>query len=287
MKNTLTILIAATIGITISCSSDEKTIDRVFNDVERGVVLRTLHATNTFNFFDPNDDRFKFELGVEEQDQENGDLLSEVRIYQQFNDNTDDGADFSTDEVLIATIAKSEFGMSEFGLPTYSTEYLLSEALDFSNLDSGSYNGGDTFVYRLEAELTDGRVFSTDLGGTVSGGSFFSSPYTYTVGIKCIPVTPFSGDYELTMADSFGDGWNGAKITVTIDGVATEYTIDDGSAGSATITVADGASSLKFEFSGGDFDEEVTFSITDPFGNEAAAGGPSPPDGEIFLNICQ
>lgn len=283
----LLLLIAVIAFIIVSCESDDNTINKVTDEVERGAILRTLNSTNTFNFFDSNDERFKFELSIEAQDQQNGDLLSEIRIYQKFDDNNDDSVDNSKEEVLVATIPKSDFDTGSFGLPNHSTSYSLNDALMFSELSSGQYKGGDSFVYRLVAALNDGREFSNDVGGTVSGGSFFNSPFTYRVGIKCIPVTPFPGAYVITMKDSYGDGWNNAKITVTLNGAMTEYTIEDGAEGIATINVPQGSTELKFEFEGGDFESEVTFTITDPFGDDAATGGPSPADGEIFLNICQ
>ena len=102
----------------------------------------------------------------------------------------------------------------------------------------------------------------------------------------CIPIVPFSGDYGISMQDSYGDGWNGASIRVTIDGVATDYTIDDGSAGSATVTVPDGTTTLLFEFISGAWDSEVTFIITTPSGAIGIEAGPSPIAGEIALFLC-
>lgn len=49
-----------------------------------------------------------------------------------------------------------------------------------------------------------------------------------------------SCDYTLDLFDSFGDGWNGNTITITVNGVPTNYTINAGSAASFTIPVNHG-----------------------------------------------
>jgi len=279
------ILIISCIAI-VSCSEDDKTISVLLDDVERGAVLRTTNFTGTYNIFNTADDVFKFALSIEEQDQSGGDDVVEVRMYQSFKDNTDDGTDNSKPEVLVTTIPKSAMGTSENGFPTFSTGLLLSEALTLNSLDVSEVFGGDQFIYRLELDLSDGRTFTNNVGGTVSGGSFFSSPFAYTVTVKCVPVIPFEGDYLLNLKDSYGDGWDGAKITVTIDGVATDYTFTSGSAANFTVSVPSGTASLSFVYVSGSFEGEHSYVITGPFGVVAAEDGPAPSTGEIILNIC-
>jgi len=290
MKNfkIIVILLISSI-VTLSCSTDDKTLDNVLDNIERGAILRTTNSATTYNFFDTNDSFFKFEVGVEVQDVENGELASEIRMYQSFIDNTDDGTDNSKAEVLVSTVPASALGTSANGLPEFNTTILLSEALTLNGLSAGQYNGGDQFFYRFELELTDGRVFTNVVGGTVSGGSFFTSPFAYTVGIKCVPVIPFAGDYTLDLKDSYGDGWDGAFITVTIDGVSTDYDAGDGSGLVHIVTVPDGTASLVFEYTSGSFEGEHSYVITFTNGVDtviAAEDGPGPDVGTIFLNIC-
>ncbi len=276
-----------------SCSTDDKTIDGVFDGITNGAVLRTLSATNTFNFFNPNDTRFVFDVSLEEQDAEKGGLISEIRLYQSFVDNTEDATDNSKDEVLILTENGSGLTTSDFGLPQLDFSATLAEALANNGLADGEYFGGDAFNFRFELELTDGRIFTNNnLGGTVSGGSFFSSPFIYQVGLKCIPLTPFAGEYTFSLVDSFGDGWDGAFLTVTIDGGTPQtLTIDDGETAEFTINVPASTSELLIEYTPGSFESEHTFTIdydpmdgSDPL--EAASDGPGPASGEVFLNIC-
>ncbi len=274
-----------------SCSTDDKTIDGVLEGVTNGAVLRTISATNTFNFFDPNDTRFIFDISLEEQDAQNGDLIKEIRLYQSFTDNLDDGTDNSKDEVLILTESGSGLAVSDFGLPRLDFSATLADAVANNGLNAGEFNGGDAFTFRFELELTNGNVFSNNNAtGTVSGGSFFSSPFIYNVGLKCIPITPFPGEYTLDLVDSYGDGWDGAFITVTIDGISTDYTATGGGT-KHVVTVPNGATELIFTYTPGAFEGEHTYTIdydaldgSDSL--EAGKDGPGPAPGEIFLNIC-
>ena len=267
--------------IIYSCSTDDKTVDELFDTVERGAILRTLNFTNTYNIFDPTSTTFNFNVSVEAQ----GGDPAEIRLYQSFIDNTDDGTDNSKAEVLVSSMPGSSLTTGANGFPQFDATLDLSQAVSASGLAGGEYFGGDQFLYRFELELTDGRVFSTDVGGTVSGGSFFSSPFQYLVTIKCVPVTPFAGDYELQLVDSYGDGWDGAFITVTIDGVSTDYTAT-GSGTNHTVTVPGGTTTLTFTYTPGAFEGEHTYKIIGPFGEVAAEDGPGPAPGEIILNIC-
>lgn len=268
-----------------ACSSDDKSIDEVFDSVERGAILRTVSLNSgSYNAFD---DTSEFSVTLEEQDAQNGGLLDTVDVYVTFVDNSDDGIDTGVAEQLVETIPASAFSPSQFGLPEITYAKILSEISSSLGLTSDDYTGGDAFVYRFALNLTDGRTFtSTDVNGNVSGGSFFSSPFTYNVVVKCVPTAPVPGEYTINMNDAYGDGWNGAKLTVTIDGVATDYTLPSGSSGSETFTVPDGATEFFIVYSPGDWEVEVTYSIIAPNGDTAISDGPGPFVGELVLNIC-
>ncbi|MFO8086394.1 MAG: hypothetical protein R6T91_01135, partial [Bacteroidales bacterium] len=48
--------------------------------------------------------------------------------------------------------------------------------------------------------------------------------------------------HTLEMFDSYGDGWNGASVTVNVNGspVLTNHTLSTGSSGTATFTASTG-----------------------------------------------
>jgi hypothetical protein len=144
-----------------------------------------------------------------------------------------------------------------------------------------------TVVWHFTAD--DGRVFKAWSPSVCT--EFPGSNCSVNFGVVCAEEIENPGAnggvYEITMNDSWGDGWNGAKIRVTIDGTSTDYTLLVGSSGVATVNVPETATTLTFDFIKGSFDSEVTFSIKSPKGNVIASGGPSPAPGRIKLNLCK
>ncbi len=263
-------------------------VDQVIDNFTVGAVLRTRNQQGSpYNAFVPGS---VWTVTVEEQDEQFGGLLESVDLYISFTDNQDDPNDSSVPEQLLATFAASEFGTSSRGLPELTFTTTLQESATAVGIGTG-YSGGDVFSYRFVVNLTDGRSFTnTDANNGVLGGSYFSSPYKYDVTVACIPVGPVPGTYTLDMQDSFGDGWNGASIRVTVDGVATDYTITpaQGASNSESITIPATATTWSWEYVSGDWDSEVTYQLYAPNGKLAYADGPNPVIGDItdLFSIC-
>ena len=276
----------------VSCGEPDNAIYDVLDNSTRGAVLRTLErVNNNYSFTDLNS---KWEIIVEEQDMEDGELLDKVNVYVSYSDKTDDGVDNNKAEVLVKTIVASEFTTSPNGLPMTTIAISLTDALTAVGFDvNGSlYTPGDEFKYRLEVVLTDGRAFSSASASGSLQGSFFSSPFAYTAAIVCPPI---AGAYAINMQDSYGDGWQGGKIVCTIDDVRQEAFLADYwstglgpfSSGSDVITIPAGAASVYWEFEGDAYPSEVTFQIYGP--NSGAVvydSGASPAAGEITINYC-
>ncbi len=99
------------------------------------------------------------------------------------------------------------------------------------------------------------------------------NPSTSAVVMDC--------DYTLDLFDSFGDGWNGSILTVTVGGVSTDYTIDDGVGANFNVTFTQNEF-IQLSYSPGAFQGEVSYSILDPDGNEIFSDGPNPAVGDVF-----
>lgn len=286
MKKVSVFILALSTTFFVSCESDDKVVDQVLENFTSGAILRTRNIEgNPYNAFDASS---VFTVTVEEQDVEQGDLLSSVDLYMSFTDNQDDPNDASVAEQLVSTFAASDFATGSRGLPELTYTTTLAESATALGVGT-DYSGGDVFSYRFVVNLTDGTSWTNTNGnGNVLGGSYFSSPYLYNVVVACIPLGPVPGDYQLDMQDSFGDGWNGASIRVTVDGVATDYTIDDGLSASITFTIPDTATTVTFEYVSGDWDSEVTYQLFAPNGKLAFEDGPSPFVGDFSgnLSIC-
>lgn len=204
----------------IACDEDKTTVDTVFSDVQRGAIFRTISAKTTYNVFDDTDE---FRVTAEVEDHESGALLQDVDVFLSFVDNTNDGINNAKPEIQIGTIDASAFSTNNNGLPQTTYTLPLSQAASALGLVDGDFTGGDQFVFRFVLNLTDGRSFTnTNSAGTVTGGSFFRSPFRYNVGVICdLPTDIFVGNYQMEwvsgtfpafgVTTTFGDG----PVTIT------------------------------------------------------------------------
>ncbi|MBK8558064.1 MAG: T9SS type A sorting domain-containing protein [Lewinellaceae bacterium] len=101
----------------------------------------------------------------------------------------------------------------------------------------------------------------------------------------CLPSANAQCEYRLEMADSFGDGWDAAALTITTNGVATTYTLDnfndDGTDSTVVFLVTD-AAPLTFSWTQSPFyNSECSFEVYDYNGN-LVYGANNPGAGIIF-----
>lgn len=285
----ISILLAGTALLFAACSDGDTVFDQIISNEERGAVLRGFEvlsnqvaintATNTIN------DGENFSVVLQEQDQENGALLSALEVYVGYSDNTSDGANDKA-EVLAETIPASSFAKDEFGLPRITYEISGAAMQSAVGLADADLAGGDNFTVRFELVLTDGRRFTNAQNSGTITGSFFSSPFLYNVNVVCAPSVPTPGDWVFDLQDSYGDGWNGAYLSVMIDGTETQVTIDDGSAAQVIVPVPDGTEVISIMFVSGPWDVEISYQITSANSNEVASATPSPPAGVELLDYC-
>lgn len=213
MKN-FKILILFALGVFVSaCSVDDPLAVVTQETVARGAVLRTTN-TESAVFKATELDSF-WAISIEEQDLEDGDLLSSVEVYLTFVDNTDDGIENGVSETLYQSIPASAFASGVNGLPITDISITLQEAVTFFGLGPTDFTGGDSVTIRLDLMLTDGRSFTnTDATGNVSGGSFFSSPYRYQALLVCpLDNTLFDGTYTV-IDDAWADYTPGQTVPV-------------------------------------------------------------------------
>ncbi len=178
----------------------------------------------------------------------------------------------------------------------------IIEHVQSTNPVDAIYDNGDIVVDLLTDDVADGvktleviLVSASNAEGELAvgrGGTDLLKTTFITILDFCeLNATNIVGDWVLNMQDVFGDGWNGASVTVEIDGVGTNYdldtyTLDGGSTATVTITVPTGSTTLRFLFNSGDWDSEVTFQIISPNGNEIGSYGINPPIGELIVDAC-
>lgn len=296
MKNKL--IYFGLIAIILGCQEPDNAINDIFNTVEKGAVLRTISSGGEYNFYAP--DSSIFSATIEEHDAEDGALMQNVEIYVSLN---------GANETLFKTLQPSEFTTGPTGLPRTDFSVSLGDATSKLGLSSSQYSGGDAIVIRLQLNLTNGKKYSTD--GTTSSltGSYFSSPFEYNQVIKCIPLSAVPGIYTFELADSYGDGWQGSHVAVTVDGIVTNYGIPspyasdadrnailepytgNNSSGKAVLNIPVTAKTMKFEWISGDWPSECSYTIKftklDGSAAQNAINESNPAAGEKILSICQ
>lgn len=294
----IAIALLGLVTLVSACADADKVFDEVQADVTRGAVLRGFEIISTQLLFDTATnalvDGEEFSIVIQEQDQQNGALLSEVEVYVGYEDETEGGTDNDKSEVLLESLPASSFTTDEFGLPARSYSISASTLQSAVGLDNAEISGGDNFTVRFELVLTDGRRFTDAQNSGTITGSFFSSPFLYEVVVACAPSVPTPGTWMVNTTDTFGDGWNGGSLQIVLDGGAPIEiaNIDDGvrpfaeSVQDFTFEVPDGTQTISIIYESGDFDEEVEFIITSANMNVVSEQGPEPLTGSELLDFC-
>jgi len=130
-------------------------------------------------------------------------------------------------------------------------------------------------------------TLQVDLVVMDAGGATQTATQNYTITVLSGVDCPNECDYTLELIDVYGDGWNGATLNITADGVPIAGSpfganFSTGSSEISTIALTDGAT-ISFNQTNGEFPSEEGFILTDPFGNIVfdAAGG-AVGSGEVF-----
>ena len=199
--------------VIVNCSNDDLPSSQFLN-AERGAVLRTVEFRSAE--FRRNDPSSSIDILIEEQDVENGDLLDFVQVFIAFQDNTADGNDLSTPEILFDTVDDDAFNLEGIiippgnqPLPRTVLNYSFGQMMEALGVPLSAANCTDQILIRTELFLTDDRSFSfSSIGPSIGGfGSFFSSSFCYNINI-IEPMEPelFTGTY---FYESIIDGFFG------------------------------------------------------------------------------
>lgn len=273
--NLMAVLLTAVLGLFIaSCEDDEKNL---LNDFEIGGFVR---------FAEP------FPVFVDVND------LSEIpNIAIVTTLETPDNNVVSYTMEVSGEIAGVQYGPAPFGteITTFPTEFTITAVAIASALeiDIDIIGFGDTFTFKGTAVNDKGIVYSSTRMSydsstqTISGSNSsadlldedgYRNALEFGFAIPCPPETgELAGDWIINFTDLYGDGWDGAFITVSIDGVATNYTLQSGAAGTEIVTVPEGTQRLVFSYTPGSWEEEHVYTVETPSGNIIGPIGPNPP----------
>lgn len=228
MKNifkTLTIF-TLTMLLVQSCSKDDKIIDGVFDGVQNGAILRVINFVSADISLGAADARF--EVLLEEQDNQGGALFQEIRVAGDFAGGTSQ---------FIKTVPATDFAIDpSTNLPRGTVMVTLDELATTLGVDTSTLGAGDFFNIHLTLVLTDGREYSAaNTGANVSGGQFYNSPFQFLSNIVCpVPEDFMAGDYTMAKTTpgedpffpNYGQGITTApaNITLVANGVDRDFT---------------------------------------------------------------
>lgn len=264
----------------LSCEDEDKFPYKTREEIKLGAFFRTVANSGTINKNDIANSSYSVtgELVTEEE-------VSSVDFMVSYIDRNTEVSDDSVDPVLVESKPISAFTTNSNGFPESSFNIEASNALTLLGINESIIDGGDQLVFSFAINMSDGSTYAeANSGDSVKGELFFQSPLTYVGTVVCL-AAPKSGEWILNMTDLYGDGWDGAKITVNLDGALTDYTVSGGSGQIETIVVPPGSTMFTFTYTSGSFEEEHVYTLTDPDGSEVINDGPNPTTGEL-LNKC-
>ena len=139
------------------------------------------------------------------------------------------------------------------------------------------YSVTDNFgcTYDTTITLTVNEPFVLDAGDDVVMCSDSIQLQATVVGAS----TPC--EWTLQMDDSAFDGWNGASLTITVDGVETDYTMPFGGTATEPIAVVAG-DAITLTYTAGFWESEVSYALLDDQGNVLFSDGPNPGTGVVW-----
>lgn len=206
-------LLSLTTFLLFSCTEDEpKTIEIVEEGREIGAYIRTTAITNSE--FNVGEASSSFSIGLEVQDEEDGNQFDEIEVFIKFQDNTPDNGSMTTSETLYRVLESSEFVDGSFGLPRIDLNITFQEAIAATGVTLSNVLCKDQFLVRLNIKLPDGRSFSVGDASSkiLAADDFWSSPFCYTINVvEPIDSGLFTGIYEMTsvvdgpLGPTFGD----------------------------------------------------------------------------------
>lgn len=133
---------------------------------------------------------------------------------------------------------------------TYTYNYVVIDNFGCTNDTSFVLTVNDNLVPNAGPDINICGSTAQQLNATLSGNGG-GSPCPFTISLH----------------DSYGDGWNGNNLLVTINGVTTSYTIASGSDAVFTVTVPHGANvTAQFQASGS-WQNECEYQIIGPNNN--------------------
>jgi len=164
MKILLKLMLGASLIFLSSCSDDDSSGNTIINGADSGATIRAQQIIQNDINSTTSDGALIVDLRY--SDGSDNTLLETLNVYVTFFDNSegqgDSAGSLERTEVLLRSVPNTEFGVDDNDLPSYTLTISLEDFLSATNNTATGIAVPDVFNTRLELELTDGRVFSTN-----------------------------------------------------------------------------------------------------------------------------
>ena len=175
------------------------------------------------------------------------------------NDSWGDGWNGNTMDVWVAGTV-TNYTLTTGSTISYNIAANYGDSVAFIWQNGGSYTAECTF------EVTDGS--GTILHTSPNGAAMTIGAVEY--GQSCAAPTC---TWQVTLLDSWGDGWNGNTIDIYAGGTTTNYTIASGSVNVIPLNITAGDSLALTWQGGGSYASECSYEVADNAGNVVYTSG--------------
>lgn len=162
-----------------------------------------------------------------------------------------------------------------------------------SNGDTAIYTANSPGTYNFNYQVTDnfGCHYDTTITITVDppiaidagpDGVICSAPIQ--LGATIVGGT-MNCNWSIQRQSQFGDGWGGASVTISINGVAQSYTMSSGFTITSFIPIQPG-DVIELSYAGSFNDYENSYTLFDDQGNAVFTDGPNPAAGVVWSGIA-
>ncbi|MCO5273344.1 MAG: gliding motility-associated C-terminal domain-containing protein [Flavobacteriales bacterium] len=156
-------------------------------------------------------------------------------------------------------------------------------------------NVAGSFDYTFHVTDNFGCTYDTTITVTVAPQMEVDAGPALTLCNDSLPMAgaitangpPNTCNWTVTLYDNWGDGWNGnGSITVTVDGVGTNYYLPTGMQQTVPLTVSSGAS-ISVAFNPGSWNDENSFTLFNDLGVAVYTSPNNPPAGMNWSGTVQ
>ena len=167
----------------------------------------------------------------------------------------------------VACPAPTNVTVSNIGMTSATVTWSSMANSFIIECDGATYNSTSNSFDLIG--LTSGTTYTVTITADCGGDDGTSAPATVTFNTALCDVTD-QCEYIFNLTDSYGDGWNGASLTIKQNDIqVANITVPSGnSTNTVNVTLCDGQATT-LVWNTGSYDSECSFEVVTPYGDVA------------------